>query len=103
VGPGRRRERAKLTGHNGSVWSVAVTGDGTTAVSGGHDGSVSVWDLATGTRVARWDGDYPIISCTALPGRPLKIGIGQQQGQPYLLELRGVCTTQQSDHITLGP
>ena len=71
------RERAKLTGHDGQLMSVAVSDDGTTAVSGDHDGSLRVWDLATGTQVARWDGDYPIFRCTALPGRPLKISIGQ--------------------------
>ena len=91
------RERAKLTGHDDLVSSVAVTADGTTAVSGGRDGSVRIWDLATGTQVARWDGDYPIVGCTVLPGRPLKIGVGEQQGQPYLLGLRGEGTTRQSD------
>ena len=37
-----------LTGHTGWVESVAVTADGTRAVSGGEDGTVRVWDLATG-------------------------------------------------------
>lgn len=32
----------------GCVWAVAVTADGTTAVSGGADGTVRVWDLASG-------------------------------------------------------
>jgi len=36
-----------LTGHTGGVRSVAVTADGTTALSGGG-GTVRVWDLATG-------------------------------------------------------
>src|SRR5207245_2319655 len=37
-----------LTGHTGTVYSVAVTGDGRTAVSGADDGTVRVWDLASG-------------------------------------------------------
>jgi WD40 repeat protein len=37
-----------LAGHTGPVRSVAVTPDGAGIVSGGHDGTVRVWDLATG-------------------------------------------------------
>jgi hypothetical protein len=68
------------------LWAVAVSADGARAVSGG---TVRVWDLAAGTEVARWTGDYPIIACTPLSGQPFKIAVGQRQGQPYLLELRG--------------
>jgi hypothetical protein len=75
--------------HTGSVLSVAVTADGTRAVSGGLDGTVRVWDLATGREVARWTGDYPVIACRVLPCQPVKIAVGQERGQPYLLELRG--------------
>jgi WD40 repeat protein len=82
------REEATLTGHAGHVFSVAVTPDGSQAVSGGEDASVRVWDLATGAAVARWVGDHPIIYCGALQGAPLKIGVGQGRGAPFLLELR---------------
>ena len=44
--------RQALTGHTGPVHAVAVTGDGRTAVSGGGDGTVRVWDL-TGTAAPR--------------------------------------------------
>ena len=45
--------RQTLTGHTGSVDAVAVSADGTTAVSGGlGDGTVRVWDL-TGTAAPR--------------------------------------------------
>ena len=37
-----------LEGHGGEVHSVAVTPDGSTAVSGSDDGTLRVWDLATG-------------------------------------------------------
>ena len=83
------REQAVLTGHAGQVFAVAVTADKTLAVSGGEDGSVRVWDVTTRAEVARWTGDYPIIGCTALPRRPLTIGVGQRQGPPLLLELLG--------------
>ena len=68
------REQATLTGHAGQVFSVAVTADKALAVSGGEDGSVRVWDVTTRAEVARWTGDYPIIGCTALAGRPSPSG-----------------------------
>jgi len=85
-------ERSTLTGHTGPVWSVAITEDGTAAVSGGGDASIRVWDPATGMLIARWYGDHPIVGSSAIPGHPLKVGIGQRLGDPYLLEIRGLGT-----------
>jgi WD40 repeat protein len=82
-----RREKAVLTGHDRQVFAVAVTPDKALAVSGGEDGSVRVWDVATTTEVARWTGDYPIVGCSVIPGRTVRIGVGQRQGPPFLLEL----------------
>jgi len=82
------REQAKLTGHRGWVRAVAVTADGARAVSGAEDGTVRVWDLATGKAAASWTGDSAVIACIALSGQPFKIAVGQERGQPYLLELR---------------
>jgi hypothetical protein len=82
-----------LLGHTGWVSAVAVTADGATAVSGGRDQTVRVWDLATGQQRARWDGDFPVVGCTALRGEPMRIGVGQEEGPHYLLELRRHATT----------
>jgi WD40 repeat protein len=83
------REEAVLTGHDRQVFAVAVTPDKALAVSGGEDGSVRVWDVATRTEVARWTGDYPIVGCSVIPGQTVRIGVGQRQGSPFLLELLG--------------
>ena len=39
-----------LTGHEGSVYRVAVSGDGRLAISAGQDGTARLWDLEKGTR-----------------------------------------------------
>ncbi|WP_165634737.1 NB-ARC domain-containing protein [Thermostaphylospora chromogena] len=38
-----------LTGHDGVVEAVAISADGTTAITGSDDGSVRVWDLRNGS------------------------------------------------------
>ena len=48
------REEAVLTGHDGEVFSMAITPDGALAVSGGSDRTVRVWDLAAGAQRASW-------------------------------------------------
>jgi len=40
-----------LTGHSGSVFSVAFSPDGTRVVSGSSDKLVKIWDAATGAEV----------------------------------------------------
>jgi RNA polymerase sigma factor (sigma-70 family) len=42
------KERATLKGHNRPVRSVAFTPDGQTLASGGGEGTVKLWDVATG-------------------------------------------------------
>jgi len=37
-----------LTGHTARVWAVAISGDGTRAVTGSRDSTARVWDLASG-------------------------------------------------------
>ncbi|WP_165634818.1 NB-ARC domain-containing protein [Thermostaphylospora chromogena] len=71
------------------VRAVAISADGTTAISGRVDGSVQVWDLVEERCIASWIGDYPITGCSVLRGPSLKIGLGQSHGAPYMLELRG--------------
>jgi WD40 repeat protein len=57
-----------LTSHGGTVGSVAVTADGATAVSGSGDGTVQVWDLATGRQWANLPGhDGPVGSVAVTP------------------------------------
>jgi WD40 repeat protein len=45
-----------LGGHTEEVWAVAVTPDGTRAVSASFDRTLRVWDLATGKALATLEG-----------------------------------------------
>src|SRR5437763_1663757 len=45
-----------LKGHTSAVYGVAVTPDGKRAVSGSWDGTLRVWDLATGKTAATLGG-----------------------------------------------
>ncbi len=59
---------AVLEGHTDGVSSVALSGDGRTALSGGDDGTVRVWDLATGRCSAVLEGHTDGVSSVALSG-----------------------------------
>jgi WD40 repeat protein len=41
----------RLIGHTGEVWSVAVSSDGRTLMSGSDDQTIRLWDIATGNNL----------------------------------------------------
>ncbi|MEB3317618.1 MAG: AAA family ATPase, partial [Cyanobacteriota bacterium] len=47
-GEARQRERQRLQGHQGVVWSASYSGDGSRIVSAGDDGTLRVWDAKSG-------------------------------------------------------
>ena len=60
LGPGHRREQAALTGARATgLGRWRSRPDGARAVSGGSDGMVRVWDLATGWRADRLGRSHP--------------------------------------------
>lgn len=81
-----------LTGHQGTVTAVACAQvDGkAVAVSGGNDGTVRVWDLATGTlstRLSEHLQGVESIACTRVNGRPVAVALGTALGNPLVEDL----------------
>jgi hypothetical protein len=53
-------------GHSDQVWSVAFAPDGKTALSGSHDNTLRLWDLATGREIKKFEGHLDLVSSVAI-------------------------------------
>jgi WD40 repeat protein len=67
---------AILEGHTGPVQAVAVTADGQRIVSGGRDGTVRVWDLASGRLQRILEGHTGEVNAVAVTGDGQRIVSG---------------------------
>ena len=76
----------RLTGHQGRVWSVAVSPD-RRIVSGSGDRTVAVWDLETGRRLATLTLDGSVRSTAWHPDGRFILA-GDAVGDLYRLEYR---------------
>ncbi|MCE9529905.1 MAG: hypothetical protein K8T89_01995 [Planctomycetes bacterium] len=47
-------DRAMDTGDGNSIYCVALSADGRTAAAGGKDGSLSLWDVKSGSQLKKW-------------------------------------------------
>ena len=53
-----------MTGHAGSVNTCVVSADGRRALSGSHDKTLRLWDLASGAELIRLSGhSAPVTAC----------------------------------------
>jgi WD40 repeat protein len=60
--PGTRRI---FQGHNNWIWSVAYSPDGRTALSGGRDDVMFLWDVETGEQIRRFTGHEDQVQAVA--------------------------------------
>ena len=82
-----RREAFALRGHEGAVYSVAFSTDGTTLASAGQDGTIRLWNSTTGETVAVLRGaSGGIYSVSFDPIRP-RLAAGGEDGSVRVWDL----------------
>ena len=84
--PTSRTLVATLTGHTGTVWTVAAGPDGTTVASGSGDKTIRVWALATHTSVGRLVGHTGAVRSVAISPGSNKLVSGADDGTIRLWE-----------------
>jgi len=76
-----------LTGHAGWVAAVAVTADGTRAISGSDDRTVRVWDLAAGREQATLTGHTDTVKAVAVTADGTRAISGSDDGTVRVWDL----------------
>ncbi|HXL87390.1 MAG TPA: WD40 repeat domain-containing protein, partial [Streptosporangiaceae bacterium] len=89
--------RRVLTGHKGAVWAVAVAPDGSWLATGSADGTVRIWDAATGQERAVLTGhkDSVLAVAVAPDGSWLATGSGDDT-----VRIRDTATGQERTVLT---
>jgi len=68
----------QLQGHEKEVLAVAVTADGSRAVSGSVDGTVRMWDVSTGEQVSKCEGHTDwVMGVAVTPNGSLAVSCGR--------------------------
>ena len=78
---------AGMVGHGGAVTSIALSGDGRTAVTGGFDYSLILWNLDTQTLVRRLLGHDAAVTSVAFFGDDRRVVSGSDDGTAAIWDL----------------
>lgn len=79
------------TGHQNFVGAVAFTADGGTLASSSLDGTVKIWDVATGAPIrtlACGDGAMPHAVAIASDGQAVAAAVGVKTREGFSCEVR---------------
>jgi WD40 repeat protein len=79
--------RHMLVGHRGPVTSVAITGDGRRLASASNDGSVHVWDAASGLIVAVLSGHKGSVNAVAFSSDGKSLATAGEDGTVRLWDV----------------
>jgi WD40 repeat protein len=83
----------RLSAHTDTINDFAISTDGTRMLSGGRDGNLYLWDLATHEIVSRFR-TWGIVSAVALSSDGTRAGVAYYDGRMRLFDLRGNIVSQ---------
>jgi WD40 repeat protein len=81
------RTRLDLVGHQGMVWKVAYTPDGSRLVTASSDGTVRFWDARTGVCRGSFDWQAGKVRCVAVSPDGLTVASGGQDGRIIIADV----------------
>jgi WD40 repeat protein len=80
----------QLEGHEFTVWSLAVTQDGLTVVSGGQDATIRLWDISSGKEIHKFAGhDGPVYGLVLMPNEDRLVSIADKDLAVKIWDLEG--------------
>jgi RNA polymerase sigma factor (sigma-70 family) len=82
-----RTERAALVGHDGGVFSIALSADGKRAATASGDGTVKLWDTVSGQEQATLRGHADWVKAVAIAPNGQTLASGDRNGTVKIWDL----------------
>src|SRR4029450_6058862 len=79
-------------GHQSGLNGVSASADGRTAVTAGRDGTLRVWDLASGRELRRIDAGYAVRCAGAPDGRWVVAGLMDERPENVSMKVWDLAT-----------
>jgi WD40 repeat protein len=97
------QEVRAFEGHTGGVEGCAFSPDGRLALSAARDGTLRLWDVASGKEIAHWYTDAELL-CGVIRSDGHLVAAGDQRGGFHILEMVGFAEpTQHRQTARLAP